>query len=483
MSPPRPAMRSPLRSVHNTLPLVEEDSTPKAQERALVAKAVTPPRPPSPPSRLSPQRPATAGELAEADAALHAMELSQSKNMSKDCKKQLAPADDGDSSSSSEEDEPGERRWSTSRRSSAGKPAGPAKGKGVKVSKEAPAEEKRRSSGGRRGSLRRDSMQHLTRSQLAAMRRLSDILRDNGQERRAQERRDSLVRVTKSDALARDARRLSAKKQRVQSIAKMIDLAQIWEWLEHCDEDDFDDLHVQTQAELKALDIEETDSECSERDAAATAIVLDMTRRGGDLDRAMASELGLEFEDEPSKAPTVFELLRTCAKPVSVVASYELKRGFYVVHVHFPNNAHALQIERSWNDLRRLRRGLVEQLPSSCKLAQLPKARAFSVAKNIFRTMTTASSKKSDRLWQQSKISHVEAWLAHVSTVVHADAAAQPRQEDGQASCFQQFEFAAQKGPGARRCPGGHRKNCGAVSAAVAGRLCGGCGTVFSGRL
>jgi hypothetical protein len=135
----------------------------------------------------------------------------------------------------------------------------------------------------------------------------------------------------------------------------MIDLAHVWEWLEHVDEDDFDELHSQTAAELKAAEIEESEADCAERDAAATAIVLGLTRRGGDLDRAMASELGLEFEEEGfSKKPTVFELLRTSAKPVAVVSSYDLKRGYYVVHVTFANLAHALQIERSWNDLRRL---------------------------------------------------------------------------------------------------------------------------------
>lgn len=340
--------------LHNLAPVTEEAEVSPLKSQATV---LTPPPPP-------PEGP-TPEELAEADRELARMEADLAKT-----KVTKTIIDDDSESSESSSDEEDTRRWSTARRSS-----------------------------------RRSSVQHLTPKERAALRRLSTILRDNGASRRAQERRDSLVARQEAKKVDEERRRKSDRRRRMQSIAKLIDLSLVWHWLERVEVDSDSD------------DDDESIAEQDLRDTEAVAIVESLAAGGG-LTQALAKELQLDIKDASLKT-VVLKTLRdlTDLRVLRAsVAAYDA-HGFYNVHVHLGDRG-LVVARRSWRDFGRLRRGLEDRGMNKAVLPKLPRPRAVSSAKKVFRNVLSVKGRKGDRIWEKAKVPVLDAWLTKVIALV-----------------------------------------------------------------
>lgn len=352
---PRRPGRSAL-GLHNLATVTEESEVSPVKSQATV---LTPPPPP-------PEGP-TPEELAEADKELARME----EDLARTKVNKTIIDDDSSSEESSSDDEEETGRWSTARRSS-----------------------------------RRSSVQHLTPKERAALRRLSTILRDGGASRRAQERRDSLVARQEAKKIDEERRRKSDRRRRMESIAKIIDLSLVWHWLERVEVDSSD-----------SSDDDETIAEQDLRDTEAVAIV-ETLAAGGGLTQALAKELQLDIKDASLKT-VVLKTLRdlTDLRVLRAsVATYDAQ-GFYNVHVHLGDQG-IVVARRSWRDFGRLRRGLEDRGMNKSVLPKLPRPRAVSSAKKVFRNVLSVKGRKGDRIWEKAKVPVLSVWLTKVIALV-----------------------------------------------------------------
>ena len=190
--------RRPLASKLNALAVLSED------EELTPTKKVAAPPAPAPALVLptaSPSKP-TAADVAAADAALARMEAELAAQIRAPPPPPPAGSPDSSDSSSSDEDGAPPRRAASWRKSV-----------------------------GRRGSTgRRASLEHATPAQRRALRRLSAILADGGVARRARERESGARRAREAAVVEARARMVAQRRARLKSVAKMIDLALVWEW-------------------------------------------------------------------------------------------------------------------------------------------------------------------------------------------------------------------------------------------------------------
>ena len=189
--------RRPLASKLNALAVLSED-----EELTPTKKAAPPaPAPAAPLPTASPSKP-TAADVAAADAALARMEAELAAQIRAPPPPPPAGSPDSSDSSSSDEDGAPPRRAASWRKSV-----------------------------GRRGSTgRRASLEHATPAQRRALRRLSAILADGGAARRARERESGARRAREAAVVEARARMVAQRRARLKSVAKMIDLALVWEW-------------------------------------------------------------------------------------------------------------------------------------------------------------------------------------------------------------------------------------------------------------
>ena len=191
--------RRPLASKLNALAVLSEDEelTPTKKAAPPAAPAPTP----TPAPTASPSKP-TAADVAAADAALARMEAELAAQIRAPPPPPPAGSPDSSDSSSSDEDGAPPRRAASWRKSV-----------------------------GRRGSTgRRASLEHATPAQRRALRRLSAILADGGAARRARERESGARRAREAAVGEARARMVAQRRARLKSVAKMIDLALVWEW-------------------------------------------------------------------------------------------------------------------------------------------------------------------------------------------------------------------------------------------------------------
>ena len=383
----------------NALMALPEDA--EAQS-PVVVKPATPKRAPSVTSPVKP----TATDIADADAALARMEaeLAAKQKMPPPPPPPGAPGDDDDDdSSSSEEDEAAARtRKSTSWRKSVGR---------------------------RDSSSRRSSLDHVTPAQRMALRRLSNILRDNGAGRRAREAEESAeLRATQAEKEV-ERKRLSMRRRRLRSIAKLMDLSLVWEWLE-----------TEDGGAPAGDDADEPLDVAAAEDDAALRVVQELAeqvaeRQGGSLRLTVAEPTPTrEGRAARTRACRAIRDLRSLAALAARVASYDESRGFYQIRVALPlpgAGSQVVVVERSWRDLLTLTRGLTARLaPGHAKLLpKLPKPRPLSELKRGLRNLTM-KNRKGDRKWQKTKTPKVDAWLNTVlALVVKASAQADARRD------------------------------------------------------
>jgi len=387
--------RRPLASKLNALAVLSED------EELAPPKRAAPPPPPAPapapaPAAESPSRP-TAADIADADAALARMEAELAARIS--APPPPPPAGSPDSSDSSSSDEGGAppRRAASWRKSV-----------------------------GRRGSGagRRASLDHAMPAQRRALRRLSAILADGGAARRARERESGARRGEAAAARARADRAVAQRRTRLKSVAKMMDLALVWDWLEANGERGARPGHEGEGQDAEGFD------ESARLDAEALAVVREMAAsaaeaRGREL--RLAENLGAPRGHRASVCRAL-RTLRSLATLAVRVDSYDAARGFYGVRVALPVGGGAsrtIAVSRSWRDLLKLRRGLAKRLPTTCALPKLPRARPLSTLKRSVRNLAGAG--RGDRKWHKSKLGAVDAWLRGTLGAVAREAQAQGR--------------------------------------------------------
>jgi len=192
--------RRPLASKLNALAVLSEDEELTPTKKAAPPAAPAP-TPTTPAPTASPSKP-TAADVAAADAALARMEAELAAQIRAPPPPPPAGSPDSSDSSSSDEDGAPPRRAASWRKSV-----------------------------GRRGSTgRRASLEHATPAQRRALRRLSAILADGGVARRARERESGARRAREAAVGEARARMVAQRRARLKSVAKMIDLALVWEW-------------------------------------------------------------------------------------------------------------------------------------------------------------------------------------------------------------------------------------------------------------
>jgi len=371
------SFRRPLKA-KNALVAVRED-----QELSAAASPVKK-KTPSKAAALSPSKP-TAADLADADAALARMEAA----LAAKAPPPPPPLSDSDSDSSGE-DEAGAAaatRKSTSWRKSCGR---------------------------RGSSSRRESLEHVkTHAERCALRRLSRILRDGGAARRAREASESEKIVAAADAREARRKRLSLRRKRLKSIAKIMDLAAVWQWLE-AEGDGGDD---------GASDDDADDADLAADDAAVAVVARLSTAVAEAQGAALRLSVGGGAEARRMGVCRAIRDLASLAPLAAAAAAYDAKRGFYALHVALPvgSSTQTVCVERSWRDLVKLRKGLALRLGAgaAATLPKLPKPRLVSVLKRSVRN-AAGSNRRGDRKWQKSKLPAVDAWLAKTLAAVVA---------------------------------------------------------------
>lgn len=385
---PRTAF-APLNSLQ---PVIEESESSMAKE--------SPPKEPQGAKEplISPKVEVTANEIAEAEAALARMEADLAKAKQLDSpvqrlRKSPVPEDDSDSSSSSsdDDDEENKKRWSTA---------------------------------GRRASSRRSSVQHLSAKEQRALRRLSQILRDGGEARRAQERRESLRQMKETQKVREAKRRESDRRRRMCSIAKLIDLSKVWDWLERidtCDED------------CGCDEEEESIEESIRKDSEAVAIVENIDE--STTSKALGIELGLIFYEHDKKKHLVHAALEHLydLRPLSPqLVDYDLNTGIILVKSSLSSPRVSIIAQRTWRDFCRLKKGLEIRGVPKHLIPNLPRPRAFSEAKKVFRNVMAPAKKRGERKWQKSKIGILQSWLDNVLKLLFTDATTNKRRTPAQ---------------------------------------------------
>jgi len=419
MPPHRSPKRAPF-GVHNRLPPVSEEGS-DDESVATTKTVISAPRlhnnktPPPRGGRAPPEEEAepTLEELEEADKELARMEAALAASQASDPISRQnvsiieadeddseAEDDDEDSSESDEDDDPqGGQNWSLSSRRSS----------------------------------RRSSVQHLSARERKALKRLSSILRDGGASRRAQEQRESIAVCTRMFEKEAERRRQSERKRRMRSIAKLIDLSLVWQWLEKVELSDLGDGHDDDDDSESSSESEEDEEEEDPRrrqtlkkkkrslvdtdrlDAEAVKVV--ETIAANSMAEALGVELGLSYDNESRQKPTVLATLRDLSdlrEFRSRVARYDKATGFYEV-VSSVGNGVFLTSRRSWKDLKRLARGLAQRgVPA---IPRLPRPRYVSSAKKAFGNFFRGK-RRGDRTWEASKLRLVDDWLRNLVALV-----------------------------------------------------------------
>ena len=240
------------------------------------------------------------------------------------------------------------------------------------------------------------------------MRRLSAILDDKGKARRSRERRESAMVMRSQAAAEALQKRLALRRARLRSIAKMIDLSLVWEWLEGTENDDEDDDDV-------VEELRESMEDAEQRDDRAVGVVTSLI-----ASRATALGEHLEIDGDDETCEAIQGLQSLVGLQVSA-PSYDLATGQFLCKVVLPvrGGTRVVSTHRSWRDLVALRKGLVKRLDTARGLPKLPKPRPLSELKRSARNLL--SKHKGDRTWQRSKLDQVNAWLSRVASFV-ADA-------------------------------------------------------------
>mmetsp|Transcript_13477 Transcript_13477/g.17978 ORF Transcript_13477/g.17978 Transcript_13477/m.17978 type:complete len:272 (-) Transcript_13477:223-1038(-) len=213
----------------------------------------------------------------------------------------------------------------------------------------------------------------------------------------------------------------------MRSIAKIIDLSLVWDWLERmgCDDDTqrvhSNDWMDEREAAAHEIDSAEARAISDRLDAEAVSIVESIATTS--MVEAFATELGLVFHGKAAtKArPKVLCGLRDLTAITDLsprVRDYDTKSGFYLIDSFLAKDI-CLTARRSFRDLKRLSKGLVNRGIPEALIPRLPRPRYVSGARKVFKNAFSKSHKTGNRQWEASKLPLIQTWLEKVINLIH----------------------------------------------------------------